>query len=143
MKTLLSILFSILLFNNVYATTPENEYLDRLDRTPGVVFPPDPFMVQKPFMCQRGDAFISVLESRKEYRAFMGQGQLVRENGEKLLVAIFTAVNMDSGTFTIFEYHIPGNVACILAIGQGFEILGDSGEGASFINVREILTLDN
>ena len=122
------------------------------DRTPTPQLPlddqfildPRPFYVQKPFMCQRGDAFIDVLETRKEYRAFIGQGQLVREDLTKLEVWIFTAVNFQTSTFTIFEWHSKGNIACILAIGKGFEILTSESDATNtFIHVREILTIDN
>tara|TARA_R100001510_G_C7532692_1_gene123494 strand:+ start:297 stop:593 length:297 start_codon:yes stop_codon:yes gene_type:complete len=98
--------------------------------------------VQKPFLCQRGDAFISILEARGEYRAFIGQGQLIREDGTKLQVWIFTAVNFQTGTFTIFEWHSEGNFSCILAIGKGFEILTDGGNQIKeTIHIRKLLTL--
>ena len=98
--------------------------------------------MQKPFLCQRGDAFISVLEARGEYRAFIGQGQLIREDGTKLQVWIFTAVNFQTSTFTIFEWHSEGNFACILAIGKGFEILTDGdNQIEETIHIRKLLTL--
>ena len=107
-----------------------------------IIVDPTPFYVQKPFLCQRGDAFISVLESRKEYRAFIGNGQLIREDGTKLQVWIFTAVNFQAGTFTIFEWHSEGNFACILAIGKGFEILSDGdNQIEETIHIRKLLTL--
>ena len=106
------------------------------------ILDPRPFYVQKPFMCQRGDAFIDVLEARKEYRAFIGQGQLVREDLTKLEVWIFTAVNFQTSTFTIFEWHSEGNFACILAIGKGFEILSDGdNQIEETIHIRKLLTL--
>lgn len=107
-----------------------------------IIIDPTPFYVQKPFLCQRGDAFIEVLESRKEYRAFIGNGQLVREDGTKLQVWIFTAVNFQTSTFTIFEWHSKGNFACILAIGKGFEILtDDDNQIEETIHIRKLLTL--
>jgi len=107
-----------------------------------IIVDPTPFYVQKPFLCQRGDAFISVLESRKEYRAFIGNGQLIREDGTKLQVWIFTAVNFQTSTFTIFEWHSEGNFACILAIGKGFEILTDGdNQIEETIHIRKLLTL--
>ena len=105
------------------------------------ILDPTPFYVQKPFLCQRGDAFIAILESRKEYRAFIGQGQLVNPDGTKLKVWIFTAVNFDTGTFTIFEWHKTGDIACILAIGQGFEILESDGAFKETVHVRKLLTI--
>ena len=107
-----------------------------------IIVDPTPFYVQKPFLCQRGDAFIAVLESRKEYRAFIGNGQLIREDGTKLQVWIFTAVNFQTSTFTIFEWHSEGNFACILAIGKGFEILTDGdNQIEETIHIRKLLTL--
>ena len=107
------------------------------------ILDPTPFYVQKPFLCQRGDAFIAILESRKEYRAFIGKGQLVKEDASSMEVWVFTAVNFQTGTFTIFEWHTKQNVACILAIGQGFQILETEPKAQTTIHVKDILTIDN
>ena len=141
------ICFSVLI-NVAVAIEPEDPIQPDKDfktlQPDDIIIDPTPFYVQKPFLCQRGDAFIAVLESRKEYRAFIGNGQLIREDGTKLQVWIFTAVNFQTSTFTIFEWHSEGNFACILAIGKGFEILTSEPDATNtFIHVREILTIDN
>ena len=136
---LASVLCFSVLINVAVANTPDEfKKLEPDD----IIIVPTPFYVQKPFLCQRGDAFIAVLESRKEYRAFIGNGQLIREDGTKLQVWIFTAVNFQTGTFTIFEWHSEGNFSCILAIGKGFEILTDGGNQIKeTIHIRKLLTL--
>ena len=62
------------------ANTPETkqEPTETIPIEPGFELSPNPFIVQKPTMCQKGDAFIAVLESRKEYRAFIGRGMAYR-----------------------------------------------------------------
>ena len=139
------ICFSVLI-NVAVATEPEDPIQPDKDfktlQPDDIIIDPTPFYVQKPFLCQRGDAFIAVLESRKEYRAFIGNGQLIREDGTKLQVWIFTAVNFQTSTFTIFEWHSQGNFACILAIGKGFEILTDGdNQIEETIHIRKLLTL--
>lgn len=136
---LASVLCFSVLINVAVANTPDEfKKLEPDD----IIIDPNPFYVQKPFLCQRGDAFISILEARGEYRAFIGQGQLIREDGTKLQVWIFTAVNFQTSTFTIFEWHSEGNFACILAIGKGFEILTDGGNQIKeTIHIRKLLTL--
>ena len=139
------ICFSVLI-NVAVAIEPEDPIQPDKDfktlQPDDIIIDPTPFYVQKPFLCQRGDAFISVLESRKEYRAFIGNGQLIREDGTKLQVWIFTAVNFQTSTFTIFEWHSEGNFACILAIGKGFEILTDGdNQIEETIHIRKLLTL--
>ena len=139
------ICFSVLI-NVAVAIEPEDPIQPDKDfktlQPDDIIIDPTPFYVQKPFLCQRGDAFIAVLESRKEYRAFIGNGQLIREDGTKLQVWIFTAVNFQTSTFTIFEWHSQGNFACILAIGKGFEILTDGdNQIEETIHIRKLLTL--
>ena len=139
------ICFSVLI-NVAVAIEPEDPIQPDKDfktlQPDDIIIDPTPFYVQKPFLCQRGDAFIAVLESRKEYRAFIGNGQLIREDGTKLQVWIFTAVNFQTSTFTIFEWHSEGNFACILAIGKGFEILTDGdNQIEETIHIRKLLTL--
>ena len=139
------ICFSVLI-NVAVAIEPEDPIQPDKDfktlQPDDIIIDPTPFYVQKPFLCQRGDAFIAVLESRKEYRAFIGNGQLIREDGTKLQVWIFTAVNFQTSTFTIFEWHSEGNFACILAIGKGFEILSDGdNQIEETIHIRKLLTL--
>ena len=127
------------------ANTPETEQVPTptIPIEPNFDLSPSPFIVQKPTMCQRGDAFIAVLESRKEYRAFIGKGQLVREDASSIEVWVFTAVNFQTGTFTIFEWHKEQDIACILAIGQGFQILETEPKAQTTIHVKDILTIDN
>ena len=73
---------------------------------------------------------------------WIGNGQLIREDGTKIQVWIFTAVNFQTSTFTIFEWHSQGTFACILAIGKGFEILTDGNAPAQeTIHIRKLLTL--
>ena len=126
------------------ANTPETEQTPTptVPIEPNFELSPNPFIVQKPTMCQRGDAFIAVLESRKEYRAFIGQGQLVREDATGIKVWVFTAVNFQTGTFTIFEWHDEQDISCILAIGQGFQILETESKAQNTIHIRDILTID-
>jgi len=127
------------------ANTPETEQTPTptVPIEPNFEISPNPFIVQKPTMCQRGDAFIAVLESRKEYRAFIGQGQLVREDATGIKVWVITTVNFQTGTFTIFEWHDEQDISCILAIGQGFQILETESKAQNTIHIRDILTIDN
>ena len=145
-RLLASIICFSVLINVAVAIEPEDPIQPDKDfktlQPDDIIIDPTPFYVQKPFLCQRGDAFIAVLESRKEYRAFIGNGQLIREDGTKLQVWIFTAVNFQTSTFTIFEWHSEGNFACILAIGKGFEILTDGdNQIEETIHIRKLLTL--
>tara|TARA_Y100000592_G_C5458130_1_gene312470 strand:- start:115 stop:579 length:465 start_codon:yes stop_codon:yes gene_type:complete len=138
------ICFSVLI-NVAAANEPKDEPPGQDFKTlnpDDIIIDPNPFYVQKPFLCQRGDSFISILEARGEYRAFIGNGQLIREDGTKIQVWIFTAVNFQTSTFTIFEWHSQGTFACILAIGKGFEILTDGNAPAQeTIHIRKLLTL--
>lgn len=135
---ILILLASVLLFNSAYANNSPEGILPEIDKTepPG----PNPFFVQKPTLCQNGDAFLAVLEFREEYRAFMGAGQLVKPDGEKTSVMIFTAVNFNNGTFTVFEWHSQYNMACILATGKGFQIL-EHGQETNSISINLIKEL--
>ena len=146
MKQLLLILSLVFVFGvNAVANTPDT----KSEKQPYLELPKgdeldsfEPFMVDKPHLCQNGDAFIRILELRGEYRAFMGQGQLVKKDGAKIFVWVFTAVNLKTQSFTIFEFHPDYNMACVRAVGKGFEILmnEDDVESTS-IHVRNILTL--
>ena len=152
-----TLIASILIFSLIIEVALANVHTDNKQKTPQIttevpgpfesedgapfVLDPTPFFVQKPFLCQRGDAFIEILEERKEYRAFIAQGQLMNEDKTKIKVWIFTAVNFDTGTFTIFEWHNKGDIACILAIGKGFEILEADGTYKETIYIRNLLTL--
>ncbi len=130
---ILILLASVLLLNSAYANDPPKGVLPEIEET--VPLGPNPFFVEKPTLCQNGDAFIAVLELRQEYRAFMGAGQLVKPDGEKTSVIIFTAVNINSGTFTVFEWHSQYNMACILATGKGFQILEHGAADSISVNL--------
>ena len=127
MKRLLTIfLFSVLFIcNSAYAIPDQHEPKDQplFKNLPEAPIGTAPFFVEKPTLCQNGPAFIAILEQRQQYRVFMGAGQLVSANGEKTGIMIFTAANFDDGGFTIFEWHQSYGIACILAVGQGFQIL--------------------
>jgi len=123
-------------------TPPEEKPKPTIPIEPNFELSPGPFIIQKPTQCQRGDAFISVLESRKEYRAFIGQGQLVSKDNNSVKVWVFTAVNFQTGTFTIFEWHSEHYISCTLAIGQGFQILETEPPAQNTIHIRDILTID-
>ena len=127
MKRLLTIfLFSVLFIcNSAYAIPDQDEPKDQplFKNLPEAPIGTAPFFVEKPTLCQNGPAFIAILEQRQQYRVFMGAGQLVSANGEKTGIMIFTAANFDDGGFTIFEWHQSYGIACILAVGQGFQIL--------------------
>tara|TARA_X000001316_G_scaffold12164_1_gene5938 strand:+ start:13881 stop:14315 length:435 start_codon:yes stop_codon:yes gene_type:complete len=144
MKQLLIILSLVFVFGvNAVANTPDTKSTQpEMKMSPeGMLEDRRPFMITKPHLCQQGDAFIDVLESKGEYRAFMGQGQLMKDDGSKIYVWVFTAVNITTQTFTIFEFHPNYNMACVLAVGQGFQILeGELPENTS-VNVRKLLTL--
>ena len=126
MKRLLTIfLFSVLFIcNSAYAIPDQDEPRDQPQfQLPEPPLGTAPFFVEKPTLCQNGPAFIAILEQRQQYRVFMGAGQLVSKEGEKSGIMIFTAANFDDGGFTIFEWHESYGIACILAVGQGFQIL--------------------
>ena len=140
---ILTLLVSVLLFNSAYANeAPETDWSEGIKPEIEKTVPPgpNPFFVQKPTLCQNGDAFITILELREEYRAFMGAGQLVKPDGEKTSVIIFTAVNFNNGTFTVFEWHSQYNMACILATGKGFQIL-EHGQETNSISMNLIKEL--
>ena len=122
MKQLLIILSLVFVFGvNAVANTPDTKQPEMNMSPEGMLEDTRPFMITKPHLCQQGDAFIDVLERKGEYRAFMGQGQLVKDDGSKIYVWVFTAVNITTQTFTIFEFHPNYNMACVLAVGRGFK----------------------
>ena len=86
MKQLLIILSLVFVFGvNAVANTPDTKQPEMKMSPEGMLEDTRPFMITKPHLCQQGDAFIDVLERKGEYRAFMGQGQLVKDDGSKIM----------------------------------------------------------
>ena len=62
-----------------------------------------------------------LLSEYKEYALVGGIGQVEFQNGRIERLPIYVFVNADKGTFTIAEFFLQAQEACVIAFGNGLD----------------------